>query len=77
MNKQGQGVISFVFYVLVFVILWFVWIGKWIGDVGQQAIIDGQLTGFEAFFFANLNIWIMVSLILGILGFMYFVGRSQ
>lgn len=74
--KKGQaGPIAFIFLVLVFMILWFVWIGKWLNDVGQQAIIDGSLTGIEAFFYANLNLWILVGLILGVIGFTYFARQ--
>ena len=76
MNKKAQaGPIGFIFMVLVFMILWFVWIGRWLIDVGQQAIIDGSLTGIEAFFYANLNLWVMLGLVLGIVGFMYFTSR--
>ena len=72
MNKKAQaGPIGFIFFLLVFIILWFVWIGEWISNVGQQAIIDGSLTGVEAFFYANLNTWVLISLLLGTLGFMY------
>ena len=72
MNKKAQGgPIAFIFLVLVFIILWFVWIGHWIADVGRQAIIDGSLTGIEAFFYANLNLWVMIGLILGTVGYMW------
>ena len=72
MNKkaQGQGPIAFIFTILVIIILWFVWIGKWLADVGQDAIANG-LTGFNAFFYANLNVWFFLALILGTIGFMW------
>ena len=73
MNKKAQGgPIAFIFFVLVFIVLWFVWIGSWLADVGTQAIIDGGLTGFEAFFYANLNLWVYIGLILGTIGYMWF-----
>jgi hypothetical protein len=74
-NKAQAGPIGFIFFVIVFVILWFVWIGHWLSDVGSQAIIDGSLTGIEAFFYANLNLWVMIGLILGVIGYMYFSAQ--
>lgn len=74
-KKAQAGPIGFIFLVLVFVILWFIWIGSWINDVGEQAIIDGSLTGVEAFFYANLNVFVLLGLILGILGFMYWFSQ--
>lgn len=78
MNKRAQtGPIGFILMVLVFMIIWFVWIGKWLVEVGQTAIIDGGLTGIEAFFYANLNVWVMISLILGIIGYMYWASSGN
>jgi len=74
MNKKGSGIIGFIFTVIVFCFLWAVWLGNWLVDVGKQAIIDGQLTGFEAFFYANLNMVVFICLVLGIMGFLYFAG---
>lgn len=75
MNKKAQvGIIGFIFMVLVFIILWFIWIGGWLVSVGQQAIVDGSLTGFEAFFYANLNLFVLVALMLCIIGYTYFAG---
>ena len=71
-KKAQQGPIAFIFMVVVFLRLWFIWIGGWLGDVGEQAIIDGSLSGVEAFFYANLNLWVSIGLILGIIGYMYF-----
>lgn len=76
MNKRGQvGVIGIIFLLLVFLIVWFVWLGGWIADTGQAIIAQNNLTGLEAFFFANLNIVILFALILGTMAFFYFGGR--
>ncbi len=75
MNKKAYaGPIAFIFTILVFVFLWLIWIGGWLVDVGKQGIIDGNLTGLEAFFYANLNLWVFIALLLGIMGYMYFAG---
>ena len=73
-KKAQSGPIGFIFMVIVFIILWFVWIGKWLTEVGQKGIIDGSLAGIEAFFYANLNMWVLLGLILGTIGYMYFFG---
>ena len=72
MNKKAQGgPIAYIFLVLCFIFIWFVWIGGWLSDVGDQAIIDGSLTGFEAFLYANLNLWVFLGLFLGSIGYMW------
>lgn len=72
LNKKGYGPIGLIFVVILFVIMWFVWLGSWISDVGVRAVETGNLTGIEAFLYMNLNIIIMVCLFLFIIGFMYF-----
>lgn len=79
MNKKAQGSegpIAFIFGVMVFLFLWFIWLGKWIAEAGQNAITQGQMVGIEAFFYANLNVWVLIALVLGIMGFMYFSSRG-
>ena len=76
MNKKAQGgPIAFIFFVLVFLILWFVWIGKWLAEVGQTAITEASLTGIEAFVYGNLNLFVLIGLTLGTVGYMYFASR--
>lgn len=74
-NRKAQGIIGFIFVLIVFVAVYFIWLGGWVKEMGQLAISTGGLTGIEAFFFANLNIVIFIGLLLGILGFMYFMGN--
>ena len=74
MNKKGVGPIGFIALILIFNIIWFVWLGGFIANVGQVAITAGNLTGVEAFFFGNLNLIIFIGNILGMIGFLYFGG---
>lgn len=75
MNKKAQGgPIAFILGVIVFIILWAVFIGEWLADVGQDAIINGGLTGIEAFFYGNLNLFVFIGLVLGIIGYMYWAS---
>ena len=77
MNKKGVGPIGAVLLFIVFLVMWFLWLGAWINTVGLQAILDNNLNGIEAFFFANLNFALLICMILGMLGWMYFGGGNQ
>ena len=50
--------------------------GKWINQIGDDAINAGQVTGFEAFVFGNLNVFIIIALIIFILAYLYMSGGS-
>lgn len=76
MNKKAQvGPIGAVLLFLIFVIMWFIWLGAWVNQVGDLTVKTNNLTGVEAFFFSNLNFVIFICMLLGMLGFMYF--RSE
>lgn len=76
MSKKAQGAIGVVLLLLVFNIVWFVWLASWISEAGTMAITNGELTGVEAFFFANLNLWILIAEILGIMAYLRFGGEG-
>lgn len=72
--KKGLGPIGVIFIVILFIIMWFLWLGPYISEIGLSAVNTNSLTGIEAFLYMNLNIIIMVCLFLFIIGFMYFSG---
>lgn len=75
MDRRAQaGPIGFILLVLVFVIIWFVWLGSFVSEWGQAIVATNGYTGFEAFFWSNLNMLIFICLILGILAYFYFGG---
>lgn len=74
MNRKGVGPIGAVMLFGVFLILWFVFLASWVNTVGQDAVSANNLTGIEAFFFSNLNFFIMVCMLLGMMGWMYFAS---
>ena len=76
-TKKGTGIIGYVFFVLLFLLMWGVWLGSWIASVGQYAIEHNNLTGIEAFGFANLNLIVFICLVLGIMAYSYFGGGQQ
>lgn len=75
-DKRGIGPIGAIMLFIVFVVMWFVWLGGWVAEVGHTAVTENGLTGIEAFAFDNLNLCIMVFMILGMMGWMYFGGKS-
>ena len=77
MNKSGQvGLISLVFSLIAFVILWALYLGKWLSDWGQDMITRNSLTGIEAFLAGNLNLWVILGVIVGVLAWTYLGGRQ-
>ena len=78
MDRNGQvGIIGVVFLFVVFLILWFVWLGGYVAEMGHSVVVSYGITGIEAFFFENLNIFIMIAAALGVLAFMYFGGGRE
>jgi len=75
MNKKGVGPIGAIFMFLIFIVLWFIFLGGWVNEVGQDMITVNSLTGIEAFFYSNLNLTIMIVMFLGMMGFMYFTSE--
>lgn len=75
MNKKGVGPIGAVFLFLVFLVIWFVWLGGWVNDVGTIMVTQNNLVGIEAFFFSNLNFMILICMALGMMGWMYFTAE--
>ena len=75
-NKKAQsyGLFGLIFSLLFFIIVWFVWLGGWLNQVGEYMITTGNLSGIEALICGNLNIVIMLVLMICIVGHAYFKG---
>jgi hypothetical protein len=74
MNSKGQ-IVGFIGSVIVFLIVWALFLGKWLNEWTNYTITANNLTGIEAFLLANLNLFVLVFLILGI--FIYLRFASQ
>lgn len=73
MNKRGEvGPIGAIILFIVFLINWFVWFGAWLGNLGEIIILENNLVGLEAFFYANLNLVVWICMLLGMLAWGYF-----
>jgi len=71
---EGTGPVAVIILVMVFVIAWAIFLGKFVGDVGQYFVETSGLTGIEAFVVSNLNLFIFIFLLLGTMAWMYFRG---
>lgn len=77
-NKKAQvGMVGAIFIFIFFLINWFIWLGAWVGNIGASVVADQGLTGIEAFFISNLNFVILIGMLLGMMGWIYFSGGSQ
>jgi len=77
MKKKAQtGVIGTIFLFIMFVILWFVFLGAWVRDMGQMVVTNNNLVGVEAFIISNLNFFIFIIALLSMIGYMYFASSG-
>ena len=60
-NRKGQTILTVIFMSIVFLFVWIMFAGRELSRWGQQAILNGNLTGVEAFGFANLNLLVGVA----------------
>jgi len=60
----------------MFSIVYMVWGAGYVSQVGQLAVTSGSLVGLEAFFYMNLNLWIILIMILAMLGWAYFGSQE-
>lgn len=74
-NKKGAGPIGSIMLFGIFLIMYFVWIARWVSETGTRIVAENSMVGLEAFFWLNLNLWIMVFMVLGMLGWMMFGGQ--
>lgn len=75
-DKRAVGPIGAIMLFCVFLIIYLVWGASWLSEVGTVAIAQGSMVGFEAFFYANLNLWVILCMILGMIGWAYFGSQG-
>lgn len=78
MVKLGQlNILNFLIGIAIFVIIWGIFLGKFISEWCQDAIITYGYTGLTAFMLAYTNLWIFFILLITIALFYYMSGGSQ
>lgn len=69
MNNSGQfGTLGVMFAVVIFTIFWVTILASQISEWGARYVELNSATGFEAFFYMNLNLWIGLCLLFVLLG---------
>jgi len=62
MNKKAIFTpLTVIFTDITFIVIWIFFLGGWLTLVGNMYLASGA-TGLEAFFFANLNLWVFIGL---------------
>lgn len=63
MSRRGQAGILGYFTLLLFFIAWWAFYGAgWIAGIGARAVAENSLTGFEAFAFTYMNLWVFIGI---------------
>jgi len=75
MNKKGYGAIGFIFLFIFLLIMWPFVFAPLFNYASQNAIVNG-VTGLEAFFWSNLNLWFFLALFLVVLIYLRFGGTA-
>jgi hypothetical protein len=74
MEKKAITPLTVAFWVLVFVMIWFLFLGKFLNMGVGMAIENGNLTGIEALILANLNLLVFICMIIFIIAYGYLTG---
>lgn len=78
MNRSGQsGILLGVFTFIIGVAIWAVFLGNQLAVWGEYVITNSNLTGAEAFFYANLNLWYFLILIIAMIVFFSLGGGNE
>jgi hypothetical protein len=75
MNTKGQMfLVKVIFLLIIFIIIWAVWLGKFMTDYTTSYLASHpEVNGVEAFLLANMNLWIFAMLIITLVA-LVFVG---
>jgi hypothetical protein len=67
MNNKGQiGILSYFTLLFFFVAFWALYLASWLTQIGADAVANNNLTGFEAFAFTYLNLWVFLGVLLAL-----------
>lgn len=75
MNNKGQTILTVGFVLLVGFVVW-MFLAPTINEFGHQAAVLSE-TGFEAFLWDNLNLWIFFGMLAFTTIGIYIVGGGQ
>lgn len=76
-NKKGETIITIVFWVIIFGIVFFMFGAQWLGYWSISAVEMNNLTGAEAFILSNMPLIFVIIIIISILAYTYLLGGNQ
>lgn len=78
MSRKAQtGILSYFAILFFFIVFWAFYLADWLAGIGARAVVDNSLTGFEAFAFTYLNLWVFIGVLCaGAIG-IYAAGGQQ
>jgi hypothetical protein len=76
LNRKGN-LLGFGTWIIMFICVWAFWLGSFMQEWGLKNVTDNGLTGIEAMFYMNLNLWIFFGLIAVLYIGIKFGGGSQ
>lgn len=75
-NNKGQlGILSLIFMFFIFIIFWAAAGGTLLKDAGESAIAEYGYTGFKAFVFSYMNVFVFIGLLLAIIVAIGIMGK--
>lgn len=73
-RKAQVGIIGAIMLFMVFLVLFFLFLGSFVNTVTHNAVSDAELTGIEAFLLHNFVFIILIIMLLSMMGWMMFGG---
>lgn len=63
-TKRGQsGILAYFALLGFFIVFWALFLADFLSGVGARAVVDNGLTGFEAFAFTYINLWVFLGVL--------------
>ena len=64
LNRLGQGIIGIGIGLLIFGLVWILGLSSWLSGTMATYTTLNNITGLQAFFYVNINLWIGIFYIL-------------
>lgn len=72
MNRRAQaGPVAMIIVLIFFVIVFAIFLANFNNTIITQGIATAELTGVEAFVLSNFNFWVLISMLLGTMAYLY------
>lgn len=75
-DKRGASIFTIIFYGLVFIIIFFLFAGEFLGQQGAGYVQINGNTGIEAMFFSNINMFVLIIFFIALAGYSWWAGSA-